>query len=80
MAQFLKDSVRKFGSGRLGISPEDIGTHSICSGFAMALVWGGTPVFEVMIIGRWSSDAFVKYIRSQVIEFSKGISQKMISN
>jgi hypothetical protein len=33
-----------------------------------------------MILGRWSSDAFLHYIRKQVQEFSKGISQKMISN
>jgi len=31
-----------------------------------------------MLIGRWSSLAFLKYIRKQVQEFSFGISSKMI--
>ena len=31
-----------------------------------------------MIIGRWSSDAFLLYIRRAVQEFSGGIAQKML--
>jgi len=34
----------------------------------MTLVLGGTPVSKVMIIGQWSSNAFINHIRSQVIE------------
>jgi hypothetical protein len=32
------------------------------------------------ILGCWSSDAFLRYIRKQVHEFSTGISSKMIQN
>jgi len=38
----------------------------------MTPVLGGTLVFKVMIIGRWSSNAFIYYIRSQAIEFLIG--------
>jgi hypothetical protein len=38
----------------------------------------GVPVFSIMLIGRWSSTAFLKYIRKQVQEFLQGISSKMI--
>lgn len=31
------------------------------------------------IQGRWSSDAFLRYIRSQVKEFSKGVNELIIS-
>jgi hypothetical protein len=31
-----------------------------------------------MLVGRWSSTAFLKYIWKQVQEFSHGISSKMI--
>jgi hypothetical protein len=27
---------------------------------------GGVPVFAIMMIGRWSSDAFMKYICKQI--------------
>ena len=38
----------------------------------------GVPVFPIMLIGRWSSTDFLKYIQKQVQEFSQGISSKMI--
>jgi hypothetical protein len=44
----------------------------------MAMYLAGVPVFTIMLLGRWSSDAFLHYIRKQVKEFSTGISQKMI--
>jgi hypothetical protein len=46
----------------------------------MAMYLAGVPVFMIMLLGRWSSDAFLHYIRKQVKEFSKGISIKMIQN
>eukprot|EP00978_Attheya_sp_CCMP212_P039694 scaffold208788_cov31-Attheya_sp.AAC.1 len=38
----------------------------------------GVPVFTIMLIGWWSSDAFLRYIRHQVQEFSAGVSSKML--
>ena len=31
-----------------------------------------------MLIGRWSSDAFLRYIRKQVEEFGSDVAKKMI--
>ncbi len=45
----------------------------------MAMFLAGVPVFQIMLLGRWASDAFLRYIRKQVKEFSSGISQKMIT-
>ncbi len=44
----------------------------------MAMYLAGTPVFSIMLVGRWSSKAFLKYIQKQVQEFSHGILLKMI--
>ena len=63
------------GYGILGLEPGDLGTHSLCSGTAMAMYLDEVPVFTIMMIGRWSSDAFLKYIRKQVELFSNNISQ-----
>ena len=35
-------------------------------------------VYTIMLIGRWSSDAFLRYIQKQVEQFSKHVSKKMI--
>ena len=45
----------------------------------MAMFLGGCPVFLIMMIGRWSSDAFLRYIHKQVEEFNhdNDASQKM---
>ena len=40
----------------------------------------GIPVFTIMLIGRWSSDAFLQYIHQQVQQFSFGVSNQMISS
>ncbi len=44
----------------------------------MAMYLAGTPIFLIMLVGRWSSTEFLKYIQKQVQEFSHGISSKMI--
>jgi hypothetical protein len=54
----------------------------------MAMYLSGDPLFTIMLLGRWSSGAFLRYIqkqikhyiRKQVKEFSQGISSKMIKN
>ena len=37
------------------------------------------PTYTIMLQGRWCSDAFLCYIRKQVKEFSKGVSEAMVS-
>jgi hypothetical protein len=78
IADLCRDGVATIGETKLGILRSEIGTHSICSGAAMAMYLSGVPVFSIMLIGRWSSTAFLKYIRKQVQEFLQGISLKMI--
>jgi hypothetical protein len=80
MVGYLRDAVRAIGEDILNINAEDIGTHSIRSGAAMAMVMGGLPVYMIMLMGRWSSDAFLKYIRKQIEQFSHDVSSKMIKN
>ena len=76
----FRTNATKIGEDVLGFTPKDIGTHSNRSAAAMAMFLDDTPVFMIMLMGRWSSDAFLKYIRRQVLEFSKGISSRMIKN
>jgi hypothetical protein len=74
----LRAAALAIGLDKLGYAPADIGTHSLRSGAAMAMYLSNVPVFTIMLIGRWSSDAFLRYIRRQVQEFSRGVSIGMI--
>jgi hypothetical protein len=74
----LQDMVGGMGETCLGISKEEIGTHSIRSGAAMAMYLGEFPVYTTMLIGWWSSNAFLCYIQKQVMEFSHDVSKKML--
>lgn len=76
----LRQAVTKIGPERLGFGPERVGTHSLRSGAAMAMYLAKEPVYTIMLLGRWSSDAFLKYIRRQVQDFSTGVSSRMLSH
>ena len=79
MIYALRDAVGAIGEVKLGNKKEYVGTHSIRSGAAMAMYPGELPVFMIMLIGRWSSDAFLRYIRKQVMEFSQNVATRMLS-
>ena len=81
MTSALQDTISVIGEDALNIKTSEVGNHSnsIRSGGAMAMFIGGCPVFMIMLIGQWSSDAFMKYIRKQIEEFSHDVSQRMIA-
>jgi hypothetical protein len=76
----LRIATATLGPNNLGFTEKQIGLHSARSSAAMAMYLAGIPVCTIMLLGRWSSDAFLRYIRKQVKEFSAGVSKKMILN
>ena len=44
----------------------------------MAMYLNGVPVYTIKLLGWWLSDAFLRYIRKQVTEFSNNVARKMI--
>ena len=66
------------GKAVFGYTANDIGTRSLRSGAAMSLFLMNHPVAKIMILGRWSSDAFLVYIRPQVLEWTDNMSRDMI--
>jgi hypothetical protein len=76
----LRRAATALGPDVLGFTSSQIGLHSARSGAAMAMYLTGVPAFTIMLLGRWASDAFFRYIRKQVKEFSSDISEKMIMN
>lgn len=76
----LRSSVDCIGTDILGFSSKDIGTHSIRASLAMMMYLAKEPTYTIMLIGRWSSDAFLAYIEKQIKEFTKGVSTRMLEN
>jgi len=75
----LCNALGAIGETRLGIAKHELGTHSIRLGAAMAMYLGECPVYTIMLIGQWSSNAFLRYIRKQVMEFSHNVSKRMLT-
>ena len=79
----LRWAVDELGEDLLGYTSAKIGCHSIRSGAAIAMNLAQypiqVPIYASMLQGRWCSDAFLRYIRKQVKEFSKGVGEAMIS-
>jgi hypothetical protein len=66
----LRDGVKAYGEAALCIDAHEVGTHSIRSESAKATYLGGVPIFAIMMIRQWASNSFMKYIRTQIEEFT----------
>ena len=56
----------------LGFTGSEVGTHSIRSSLAMSLYLAKRPVSTIMLLGRWSSDAFYYISVDRYRNFRKG--------
>jgi hypothetical protein len=61
------------GFKTFGFHPREIGNKSIRSGAAMSLFLMDHSPAKIMILGHWSSDAFLVYIRPQVLEWTNNM-------
>jgi hypothetical protein len=68
------------GRKAFGFSPGEIGNKSLRSGAAMALALSPKNHSEmrIMILGRWRSNAFMAYIRPQIIELTSNLAEDMV--
>ena len=82
----LRATVGIMGKEKLGFSEDDIRLHSeddirlhsLRVGGAMTMFLSGIPTIIIMRIDRWSSEAFLEYIREQVESFTFRVSKKKI--
>ena len=74
----LRAIITVIGKEILGFDKDDIGLHSIRSGGAMAMFLAGVSVIVIQRVGRWSSEAFLEYIRDQVESFTLDVSKNML--
>ena len=83
-ANFLRTQIRTdlttLQSWRYGILPSEVGLHSARATTAMALFLHKVPAHHIQYVGRWKSDAFLSYIRDQVLGLHQGLSSMIASN
>ena len=77
IATHIHDTVENIGVNILGFRGNETGTHSVRTSFAMLLYLQRVHPFTIMLQGRWSSEAFLLYVRRQVQQFSTGLSASM---
>ena len=77
MISHLRATCMSLGNEKLGFHPSKVGTHSIRTSFAMQLHLAGVRDFTIMTMGRWKSLAFLRYIRPEVQQFSRDLSEMM---
>jgi hypothetical protein len=53
--------------GKLGLDSTLYNSHSLRIGSTTDLALAGTSLAQLKVIGRWSSDAFQKYVRPVLI-------------
>ena len=65
--QHVKTAVTIIGEDVLHVKASEVGTHTLRTSFATMLWLNNTDPKDIMILGRWLSNAFMKYIRRTVI-------------
>jgi hypothetical protein len=58
----LRQSLRAIGHTTLGIHPQDIDARSLRAGCATALLCANIDHNTIQLLGRWKSDAMIRYL------------------
>ena len=76
ITEFVRDVLR---IGTPQFSHKEVGTHSLQYGFYLEIFLARVYPEIIMIIGLCSRNSFLRYIRIQVSNLSKGIRDIMVS-
>ena len=77
VSRSIKAAIRIASKNNPNLDPSNFSPHSIKCGAALAMYLNKMSVVDIMLQGRWSSDAFLLYIKREILELSSGISSKM---
>ena len=73
----LKQAALETNLYTLGYTPNDVSSHSLRAGGAMAMHLNKIDPMTIRKMGRWKSDTFLMYIHEQISAFATGVSIKM---
>ena len=73
----LKDTVTRLGLQQFGFTRQNVSSHSLRAGGAMAMKLNGIDSITIKKHGRWSSNTFLEYIHEQIGAFTAGVAAQM---
>lgn len=73
----IKIAAGAVGLYNLGYDEDDVSSHSLRAGGAMAMHLNKVDPITIRKMGRWKSDTFLMYIHEQISAFATGVSIKM---
>jgi len=76
----LRQAVTVLNPAALGFETKDIEARSLRSGGAMALLCGNVDPDKIRLLGRWKSDAMLRYLHVQTLPLSYLFSERMIAH
>lgn len=76
----LRQAVTFIGPQSLGFLPKDIEARSLRAGGAMALLCGNVDKEKIQLLGRWRSDAMLRYLHVQAQPFMFKFAELMVNN
>ena len=65
---------------RHGVAAKDVSTRSMRSGGAMALLLAGVGGERIKILGRWRSDAIMRYLHTTARPILRGFASRMVAH
>jgi len=77
ISRTIKSAIRMASTSNNQLKPANFSPHSIRCGAALAMYLNKVSVVDIMLQGQWSSDAFLLYIKREILELSSGISSRM---
>jgi len=73
----IRTAAKYIGLYQQGYKSKQVSSHSLRAGGAMALSLTGATKYQIMKMGRWSSDTFLMYIHEQITAIADGLSKHM---
>jgi hypothetical protein len=73
----LKKTVQQMGLHQCGFTKDNVSSHSLRAGGAMAMKLNGVDTITIKKHGRWSSNTFLDYIQEQIGALTAGVATRM---
>lgn len=76
----LRQSLLSIGPNTLGIQTNEIDGHSLRAGGATALLCAKVDPNSIQLLGRWKSDAMIRYLHIAANPHTRQYARQMVSN
>ena len=65
---------------QVGFTPDDVSARSMQAGGDMALLMARVDTYTIRLVGRWRSNAMIRYLHTTVQTFTEGLAARMVQH